>query len=74
MERRCEELVDSAVLNQIYENKGRRFEYAIELLTGGVDLDVAVQAQILHGNGHAGFRKFQLICNVNGAHRALALL
>ena len=35
MERRCEELVDSAVLNQIYENKGRRFEYAIELLMLG---------------------------------------
>lgn len=35
MERRCEALVDSAVLNQIYENKGRRFEYAIELLMLG---------------------------------------
>lgn len=35
IEQRCEALVDSAVLNQIYENKGRRFEYAIELLMLG---------------------------------------
>lgn len=33
--RRCEALVDPVVLNQIYENKGRRFEYAIELLLLG---------------------------------------
>ena len=32
IERRCTALVDPVVLNQIYENKGRRFEYAIELL------------------------------------------
>ena len=32
IERRCEALVDPVVLNQIYENKGKRFEYAIELL------------------------------------------
>lgn len=32
IERRCTSLVDPVVLNQIYENKGRRFEYAIELL------------------------------------------
>lgn len=35
IERRCEALVDPVVLNQIYENKGRRFEYAIELLMLG---------------------------------------
>lgn len=32
IERRCTALVDPIVLNQLYENKGRRFEYAIELL------------------------------------------
>ena len=32
IERRCEALVDPVVLNQIYENKGKRFEYVIELL------------------------------------------
>lgn len=35
IERRCEALVDPVVLSQIYENKGRRFEYAIELLMLG---------------------------------------
>ena len=35
IERRCTALVDPVVLNQIYENKGRRFEYAIELLMLG---------------------------------------
>ena len=32
IERRCCSLVDPVVLNQIYENKGKRFEYAIEFL------------------------------------------
>ena len=32
IERRCTALVDPIVLNQLYENKGKRFEYAIELL------------------------------------------
>ena len=35
IERRCEALVDPVVLNQIYENKGKRFEYVIELLLLG---------------------------------------
>lgn len=32
IERRCTAMVDPVVLDQIYENKGKRFEYAIELL------------------------------------------
>ncbi len=32
IERRCTAMVDPVVLNQIYENKGKRFEFAIELL------------------------------------------
>lgn len=50
IERRCEALVDRAVLNQIYENKGRRFEYAIELLMLGKPtmLSLLLQVRRIH--------------------------